>query len=162
MKPDNTRTLCPVTLRTAQAFVREHHRHNSPPQGHKFSIGLMDNGTLVGVVIVGRPIARANDDGFTAEVTRCCVLEKERNANSKLYAAAIRAARAMGYRRILTYTLPEESGASLRAVGFTVDGLTQPSGDGWNKPGRPRKQPERYPEGRKVRWIKALGKGITI
>ena len=144
--------LCPVTFRAAQDFVREHHRHNAPPQGHKFSIGLTENGKLVGVVIAGRPIARLNDDGYTAEVTRCCVLENKRNANSKLYAAAIRAARAMGYRSVITYTLPEESGASLRAVGFQPDGFTR-NCRGWNSPSRPRKLPDRYPQGQKQRWI---------
>ena len=145
--------LCPITLRAARAFIQEHHRHNEPPHGHKFSIGLTENGRLVGVVTVGQPIARAQSDGYTAEVTRCCVLDGQRNANSKLYAAAIRAARAMGYRRIITYTLPEESGASLRAVGFQTDGMTRCNRDGWNMPGRPRRTPERYPTGPKMRWI---------
>jgi len=149
--------LCPITLRAAQAFVREHHRHNDPQQGHKFSIGLTENGQLVGIVTVGQPIARTQNDGYTAEVTRCCVLEGHRNANSKLYAAAIRAARAMGYRRILTYTLPSESGASLKAVGFRMDGMTRYNANGWNMPGRPRKTSERYPAGPKVRWIIKFG-----
>jgi hypothetical protein len=144
--------LRPTTLREARKFVREHHRHNSPPQGHKFSIGLTDDGELIGVVIVGRPIARAQDNGYTAEITRCCVLENRRNANSKLYAAAIRAARNMGYRRVITYTLPEKSGASLKAVGFTLDGLTAISD--WNTPNRPRELPDKYPAGRKNRWVK--------
>jgi hypothetical protein len=146
--------LCPISLRIARDFVREHHRHNSPPQGHKFSVGLTADGELVGVAIVGRPIARAQDDGFTAEVTRCCVLDNQRNANSMLYAAAIRAAKAMGYRRVITYSLPEESGASLKAVGFILDGQTvyRP----WSTPSRPRKMPEKYPGGSKNRWIKHL------
>lgn len=144
--------LCPISLRQAQAFVGEHHRHNSPPQGHKFSIGLMENGTLIGVVIAGNPIARKQRDGYTAEITRCCVLDGYRNANSKLYAAALRTAKAMGYRRVLTYTLLNESGASLRAVGFRHDGLT---GIGnWNTKKRPRAMPEKYPTGRKNRWVK--------
>ena len=149
--------LRPITLQTAQNFVKEHHRHNSPPQGHKFSIGLTNNGNLVGVVIAGRPIARAYDDGLTIEVTRCCVIENERNANSKLYAAAIRAARAMGYRRVISYTLPEESGATMKAVGFHADGMTSDSPKGWNVPGRQRTIPERYPVGRKIRWILNIG-----
>jgi hypothetical protein len=144
--------LFPITLREAQGFVKENHRHNSPPQGHKFSIGLNDGSKLIGVVITGRPIARAFDDGYTAEVTRCCVLENNRNANSKLYAATIRAARSMGYRRVITYTLPEESGASLRAVGFRIDGVTR-NCNSWNSPSRPRDMPERYPCGHKTRWI---------
>ena len=107
--------LRPVTLRTAQGFVDENHRHNTAPQGHKFSIGLWEDDEMIGVVIVGRPIARANDDGLTAEITRCCVIENQPNANSLLYAAAWRSARGMGYRRIIT---PSESGASLKAAGF--------------------------------------------
>ena len=146
----------PITLREAQDFVRAHHRHNDLPQGHKFSIGLMDGGRLIGVVVAGRPIARANDDGYTAEITRCCVLDGRRNANSKLYAAAMRAAKAMGYRRVLTYTLPEESGASLKAVGFVHDGMTRHSANGWDVPGRPRRKPVKYPYCQKVRWVKLL------
>jgi hypothetical protein len=142
----------PVTFREAREFVTEHHRHNSQPQGHKFSIGLTEDSQLIGVVIVGRPIARRQDDGNTAEITRCCVLENKRNANSKLYAAALRTARGMGYRRVITYTLPEESGASLKAVGFTFDGLTA-IGD-WNTNKRPRKLPDKYPTGQKQRWVK--------
>jgi hypothetical protein len=147
--------LCPVTLRAAREFTRKYHRHNDPPQGHKFSIGLTDGGELIGVVICGRPIARAWDNGYTAEITRCCVLENRRNANSKLYAAAIRAAKAMGYRRILTYTLPSECGASLKAVGFTLDGQTA-CNHPWNTPARPRRTPEKYPVRSKNRWIKNL------
>jgi hypothetical protein len=149
--------LYPITLRTAREFVHEHHRHNEPPKGHTCSIGRTEDGRLIGVVIVGQPIARRQCDGYTAEVVRCCVLDGQRNANSRLYAAAIRAARAMGYRRVITYTLPSESGASLRAVGFRADGLTQYNTNGWNMPGRPRKMPERYPTGPKVRWVKVFG-----
>jgi hypothetical protein len=146
--------LVPITLKTAREFVREHHRHNAPPQGHKFSIGLKADGELIGVVVCGRPIARAHDDGYTAEITRCCVLENQPNANSKLYAAALRAAKAMGYTRVITYTLPSESGASLKAAGFTLNGRTTYSP--WNTPSRPRRTPEKYPVGSKNRWIKNL------
>lgn len=149
--------ICPITLRDAQAFVLAHHRHNDPPHGHKFSIGLTDSGQLVGVVVVGQPIARGNCDGYTAEITRCCVLNGQRNANSRLYAAALRAARAMGYRRVITYTLPVESGASLKAVGFRADGMTKNSPDGWDMPGRPRRKPTKYPYCQKIRWIREFG-----
>ena len=158
MHKDDLKThLCPITLKNAQAFILQHHRHNDPPHGHKFSIGLKDGEGLVGVVVVGQPIARANNDGYTAEVTRCCVLGRQRNANSMLYAAALRAARAMGYRRVITYTLPEESGASLKAVGFRNDGLTKYNPHGWDMPGRPRRKPKKYPYCQKVRWIKEFG-----
>ena len=152
--------LCPITLRAAQEFVQKHHRHNEPMSGHKFSIGLMDAGELIGIVTVGQPIARLQCDGYTAEVTRCCVIDGQRNANSQLYAAALRASRAMGYRRVITYTLPEESGASLRAVGFRRDSMTRHNKSGWNMPGRPRRTPERYPVGPKVRWVKTWASHI--
>lgn len=89
---NKTYELTPVTLREARAFVEKYHRHNAPPQGHKFSVGLTLGGDLIGVVIVGRPIARRQDDGKTPEVTRCCVMEGVANANSALYGAAWRAA----------------------------------------------------------------------
>lgn len=145
-------TLTPVTLREAQAFVNDHHRHNMAPRGHKFSIGLEKDGILIGVCIVGRPIARYNDDGKTAEVLRVCVLEGNRNANSKLYGAAVRACKAMGYTKVITYTLPEEGGASLRAAGFTAEGETKKRPRGWDTPSRRRDQLEKYPEGQKIRW----------
>lgn len=109
--------LRPITFREACAFVATLHRHNKPPRGHKFSIGLENAGKLVGVAMCGRPIARAFDDGYTIEVNRTCV-DGTRNANSMLYGAAWRAAKAMGYRRIVTYTQQDETGASLRAAGF--------------------------------------------
>ena len=146
--------LCPISLKTCAEFVRLHHRHNEPPKGWKFGIGLRSGGQLVGVVACGRPIARKLDDGYCAEITRCCVLENQPNANSKLYAAALRAARAMGYRRAVTYTLPEESGASLKAVGFKFDGQTEYRP--WDTASRPRVLPEKYPAGSKCRWIKIL------
>ena len=144
--------LQPITLKEAQKFVNEHHRHNVAPVGHKFSIGLNDEAKLVGVCMVGRPIARYNDDGLTLEVTRCCVLEGYKNACSKLYAAAWRAAKAMGYKRLITYTLVSEPGTSLKAAGWKVIGQTQYKPKGWNTPSRPRVMPERYPTEQKNIW----------
>ena len=109
--------LTPVTFRVACAFVEKLHRHNKPPRGHKFSIGLAAGPDLVGVVMCGRPIARALDDGFTLEVNRTCT-DGTSNANSMLYGAAWRAGRAMGYTRCITYTQADESGVSLRAAGW--------------------------------------------
>lgn len=111
--------LKPVTFRQACEFVTAHHRHHKPPRGHKFSIGCVNpDEQLVGVIMVGRPVARSYDDGWTAEVNRSCVLPTARNANSLLYGAAWRAAKAMGYRRAITYTQEGESGASLRGAGW--------------------------------------------
>jgi hypothetical protein len=110
--------IVPVTFRQAAAFVTRHHRHNKAPRGMKFAIGLERDGELVGVAVVGRPIARHLDDGFTAEVNRTCVLDGVPNGNSMLYGAAWRAAKALGYRRLITYTQATESGVSLRAAGW--------------------------------------------
>jgi len=109
--------LEPITFRAACAFVAALHRHNKPPRGHKFSIGLRDGERLVGVVMCGRPVARGFDDGLTLEVARTCT-DGTLNANSMLYGAAWRAAKAMGYRRCVTYTQADETGASLRAAGW--------------------------------------------
>ena len=109
--------LRPISLRDANEYVRQHHRHHKPVAGHKFSIGCEADGELVGVIIAGRPVSRYLDDGFTLEVTRLCT-NGAKNACSFLYGAAARAAAAMGYKRIITYTLESENGASLRASGF--------------------------------------------
>ncbi len=95
--------LKPVTLAQANEFVAQHHRHHKPVVGHKFSIGCTLNGELVGVAIVGRPVSRYLDDGLTLEVNRLCT-DGTKNACSMLYAAAWRAARAIGYRKIVTYS----------------------------------------------------------
>lgn len=144
--------LVPVTLTQAQQFVGLNHRHNAAPQGHRFSIGLQEDGELIGVAIVGRPIARLLDDGWTAEITRVCVLPGRKNANSMLYGASVRAAKAMGYRKVIIYTLPEESGSSLRAAGFRQDGVTTMHKTGWSTPARHRDN-NGYPIGQKIRWV---------
>lgn len=114
-------TVVPVELAEANAFVAAHHRHHRPTVGHRFSIGANRDGRIVGVAIVGRPTSRGLQDGWTCEVTRLAT-DGTANACSVLYAAAWRACRAMGYRRLVTYTLPEEGGTSLRASGFRLIG----------------------------------------
>jgi hypothetical protein len=109
--------IIPITFKRACEFVAENHRHNKPPQGHKFSIGLNSEGLLVGVGMAGRPVARHFDDGFTLEINRTCT-DGTSNANSMIYGAIWRVAKAMGYKRCITYTQHDESGASLRAVGW--------------------------------------------
>jgi L-amino acid N-acyltransferase YncA len=140
--------LVPITLREACAFVRAHHRHHKPPRGCRFVVGCADDGAIVGVAIVGRPVARNLEDGWTAEVTRVCVLESARNACSMLYAAAWRAARALGFRRLITYTLAEEGGASLRGAGWRVVG--EAPGGTWSRTSRPRV--DQHPLQGKLRW----------
>ena len=134
-------SLRAVTFKEACAFIDAHHRHHTAPRGHKFSIGAAGpDGELVAVAIVGRPVARHLDDGYTLEVTRLATVGIENgaaNACSRLYAAAWRAARALGYRRILTYTQHGEHGASLRAAGWLkVSDL--PPRTGWHTAARPR------------------------
>jgi len=125
----------PLAFSDAAAFVQRHHRHHTPPVGHKFSIGAEAAGELVGVVIVGRPVARGRDDGLTLEVTRLCT-NGHPNACSFLYGAASRAAFALGYRRIGTYILKREPGTSLAAAGWKV--VAEPRGRSWSAPSRPR------------------------
>lgn len=137
----------PVTLDEANEFVRRHHRHHPPAWGHKFSIGAAVDAIIVGVVIVGRPVSRIRDDGLTLEVTRLAT-DGTRNACSFLYGAAARAAFALGYVRIGTYTMPDEGGASLRASGWKLLGETE--GKSWNMPGRPRV--DKHPVGPKLSW----------
>ena len=143
-------TLTPINLKTANAFVQQHHRHHKPTRGHKFSIGVSDNGALVGVAICGRPVARRLDDGYTLEVNRLCT-NGTPNACSILYAAAYRAARAMGYNKVITYILDTENGASLKAAGYSCEGRA--GGLEWNGAKAP-KQADQYPRQMKTRWVK--------
>ncbi|MFE4915850.1 XF1762 family protein [Streptomyces sp. NPDC056652] len=129
--------LVPVRFRDAAAFVAMWHRHNQPPVGCKYCIGVADNdGVLRGVAIVGRPVARMYDNGQTLEVNRTAT-DGSPNANSMLYAAAWRAAKALGYTRLITYTQADETGASLRAAGWQVI-AQRPARPGWDVPSRPR------------------------
>ena len=117
-------------------LTNTHHRHHKAPQGGLFAIGLEENGTVIGVAIVGRPVARMLQNGYTAEITRLCVLEGFSNACSKLYSACWRAAKAMGYKRLITYILKSESGSSLYASNFHLVG--ERGGGTWNRESRPR------------------------
>jgi hypothetical protein len=142
-------SIVPITLEEANAFVRVHHRHHRPVIGHKFSIAVAEGETVRGVAIIGRPVARGSDDGWTLEVNRCCT-DGAKNACSMLYGAAWRAAAALGYRRLITYTMPQEGGASLRAVGWRL--LGQRGGGNWNTPARPRIDTDAALRGQKLLW----------
>ena len=136
----------PITFKDACDFIAQHHRHHRPPRGHKFSIAAWAD-KIVGVAVVGRPVARGLDDGLTAEVTRLCT-DGTPNACSLLYGAARRVAKAMGYRRIVTYILASEAGGSLRASGWSKEADT--AGGSWSCPSRPRK--DKHPTEPKQRW----------
>ena len=139
--------LKPITFKEASAFVERYHRHHKPTLSHKFSIGLTIQNELIGVVIVGRPVSRMLDEGYTAEVTRLCT-DGTPTACSKLYAAAWRAAKAMGYRRIITYILESEQGISLRAAGWRYIRLA--GGGSWNR--QQRLRVDAHPLDRKKLW----------
>jgi hypothetical protein len=132
--------VIPISISEANKFVANFHRHNKPVQGAKFAIGASDGEELIGVAIVGRPVSRHLDDGETAEVTRCCVLDDApKGACSFLYSRCWRVWAAMGGSRLITYTLQSESGASLRGAGWKIVGQTPgfSEGKGWTtRPGR--------------------------
>lgn len=141
----------PITLREAASFVAQHHRHHRPPRGHKFSIGAADSSgaEILGVVIVGRPLSRNLDSGWTAEVLRLCSLGGG-NVCSFLYGRAWAASKAMGYLRLITYTLPSEGGGSLRGAGWTLIG--ERGGGEWSRKDRPRV--DSHPKQKKFLWEK--------
>ena len=141
--------VVPTTLREASEFIREHHRHHRPPRGCVAVLAVAVEDIVVGVAVVGRPVARGLQDGYTAEVTRVAT-DGTRNACSMLYGAAWRAVRALGYLKLVTYTLPEEGGASLRGAGWQC--LGKAGGGSWSSKARPRV--DLHPLQVKMRWEK--------
>lgn len=143
--------LTPVTLKEANGFVQQYHRHHKPSVGHKFSIGVREGEKMVGVAICGRPVSRHYDDGYTLEINRLCT-DGTHNACSILYGAAYRAAKAMGYKKVITYILESESGVSLKASGYQCEGKA--GGFEWNGERKPKG--EIYPHEMKTRWAKKI------
>ena len=143
--------LQPITFAEAKAFVEQWHRHHPPPVSHLFSLAANDGQKVVGVAIVGRPVARRLQDGWTCELTRMAT-DGTKNACSFLYGRAWRVARQLGYKRMMTYTLPEEGGGSIRACGWRLLGTTP--GKSWSVPSRPRV--DRHPLQAKFRWEKTV------
>ena len=124
----------PVTL--AIRFNATTHRRLPKVIGGMWAVGAEIDGELVGVALVGRPIARLADDGRCLEVLRCAVATGARNACSALYGACARTARAMGAADLWTYVHGDESGHSLRAAGWIRIGPTK--GGEWSRDGRQR------------------------
>jgi len=141
--------LQPIAYKEACTFIEMHHRHHLPPQGWKFGVAVNDGEKVVGVITVGRPVARNLDNGWTLEVTRCCT-DGTKNAASMLYGAAWRASRALGYKRLITYTLVSEPGTSLIAAGYIK--LYETDGGSWDCKSRPRV--DKAPTGQKSLWVK--------
>ena len=140
----------PLTFREACAFITQHHRHHRPPVGCKFCLGLFDEDRLVGCAVCGRPVSRYLDDGLTCEINRLCT-DGTKNACSMLTGACCRVAKAMGYKRIITYILQSESGVSLRASNFVCDGIA--GGTHWTGE---RDRGQQLPTEMKTRWRKDL------
>jgi hypothetical protein len=141
-------TIVPCDLSEAIAFVKQHHRHHRPPQGGKFAIAVADEAEVIrGVAIVGRPVARMSDDGWTLEVTRVAT-DGCPNACSALYGASWRAVKALGYRKLITYTLDTEPGDSLKGAGWKI--VSEVKGRSWSCKSRPRI--DKHPTQGKFRW----------
>lgn len=154
----------PVELKDANAFVDQLHRHHAPVVRDKFRVGCAVDGVLVGVVQVGRPLARNLCDGKTLEVLRLCSNGKY-NVCSFLYSRAARIAKEMGYKKIITYILESEDGTSLKASGWHLE-ADNIGGGSWSRPSRPRtemvqmslftERTSKYSTAKKQRWAKDL------
>lgn len=147
--PDGRLQITPINLDEANAFVAAHHRHHKPVPGAKFCIAVSESDVVRGVAIVGRPVARFLDNGWTLEVNRLCT-DGTKNACSMLYSSAWKACKALGYTRLITYTLPDEGGASLRASNWRLVGFR--GGGNWNVKSRPRIDTSSLLQGQKLLW----------
>jgi hypothetical protein len=159
LEGDGMLVLRPTTIKEANRVVGLWHRHNRPVHGALFAVGVEREGALVGVAIVGRPIGRNAQDGVTCEIVRVAT-DGTYNACSMLYGACCRAAKALGYRKVLTKTLVSEPGSSLKASGFQEDGSIK-AGLDWDRKGRRRVQvdlfgEETMPSEAKRRWTRSL------
>lgn len=150
--------IVPIKWSDAKAFVREHHRHCKPPAGWRFGAGIRNGHTLIGVVMVGRPVARKLDRTKVVEVNRLCIRTDIAtglawNACSMGYGWAAREAKKRGFERVITYTLDSEAGTTLKAAGWTPEAVTR--GGSWNRPSRART--DAAPTVKKTRWVRELG-----
>ena len=139
--------IIPINQLDAKLYVERHHRHHKPPLGSVFQIACAKDGEVVGVAMVGRPVARRLDDGWTLEVNRCCT-DGTKNACSILYSAAWRVAKNLGYKKLITYILESEKGTSLKASGWKEVGRA--GGLSWDVPSRPRV--DKHPQQMKIKF----------
>ena len=138
----------PISIQDARIWVDRIHRHHRAPLSGLFAVACAEGDEVIGVAIVGRPVARMLQDGWTVEVTRVAVEQGHKNACSMLYGACWRAARALGWRKAITYTLQSEAGTSVKAAGWKCIG--EAGGGSWNRPSRP--TIDKHPTQRKMRW----------
>ena len=145
----------PLEQKDANAFVAEHHRHHAPVKRDKWRFGVVDgDGKLIGVLHAAKPIARLLDDGKTIEIVRCCS-DGTKNLCSFMLGRARRIAKAMGYRKMISYILETELGTSYKAAGWHKEADIR--GHTWNTPGRPRETAA--PVCDKQRWALVLETG---
>lgn len=143
--------IAPITFKKASEYINQNHRHHRATIGCKFCISVVDDdGQLHGVAVCGRPVSRYLDDGFTLEINRVCT-DGSRNACSMLYGASCRIAKAMGYRKVITYTLESEDGASLKASNFVLEGTA--GGTHWTGC---RNRGQDIPSEMKKKWVRVL------
>lgn len=140
----------PITFRQASEFISNNHRHHGATVGHKFSVGLYEEEKLIGVAVCGRPVSRYYDDGLTCEINRLCT-DGTKNACSMLYGACCRIAKEMGYKKVITYILQSENGASLKASNFICEG--EAGGTHWTGE---RNKGQNIPNEMKTRWVRNL------
>ena len=138
-----------IELKNANRFIAQFHRHNKPVIRAKFQIGLMESEELIGIGIVGRPIARMLSNGKTVEILRTCIKEGYPNACSMIYARLKRISQLLGYEKVITYTLQKESQSSLKALGASIVAEVKPQD--WNRKNRRRSSQPVYKES-KYRW----------
>lgn len=142
--------IIPLTLKQANDYIQKYHRHHKPTVGHRYSLGASQNGELIGVAVVGRPVARMCNAYTTAEVTRLCT-NGGKNVCSFLYSACARVAKEMGFERIQTYILESEPGTSLIATGWNKE--VESKGGQWkHTDGKTRRTDQ--PTEPKTRWGK--------
>ena len=140
----------PVSRNAARSWIAECHRHlRRPVTGWLFGVEILRGNRRIGVACAARPSARSWQNGVTCEISRVAVVEGECNACSFAYGALRRAAKALGYQRVVTYTLKDEPGTSLKAAGFRCDGIA--GGGEADRPSR-RRSPVEQP-GLKLRWV---------
>jgi hypothetical protein len=142
---ENKLHIVPIFQDEANEFVRRYHRHHGKVVGSVFQIAIQDDEKIIGVAMVGRPVGRYLQDGYTLEVNRLCT-DGTKNACSMLYAACWRAARSLGYRKLITYILNTEPGTSLKAAGWKLIG--ERGGGSWNVPSR--KRVDKSPQQKKL------------
>lgn len=143
--------IAPITFREASDYINMFHRHHGSTIGCKFCVSVVDDDNQIhGVAVCGRPVSRHYDDGLTLEINRVCT-DGARNACSMLYGACVRIARDMGYKKVITYTLQSEDGASLKASNFICEG--EAGGTHWTGC---RNRGQDIPAEMKKRWVKTL------